>query len=218
MVYLKDIKAEKMFSATEWNKIFPDLYTYAEINVFLSKGYGQYLIAYNLISMEPFAFVFLYLEDKKQRKVVFHGGGWKKGNTLLHYTAFVYLLERLFKKKYKIRTSCLVSNERAFRFLHSVGFVNYYTTTNYRYLWLPQKRFQNTEIYKRVNNSYFFMEKDVRKTVKDSPEIGKLRYETYKGVISKCDSAIKEGFYLEAITLMESMIFDRLTSIINETQ
>ena len=62
------------------------------------------------------------------------------------------LFKRLFKKKYKIRTSCLVSNERAFRFLHSVGFISYYKTMDFYYLWLPQKRFQNTEIYKRVNN------------------------------------------------------------------
>ena len=54
--------------------------------------------------------------------------------------------------EYKIRTSCLVSNERAFRFLHRVGFISYYKTMDFYYLWLPQKRFQNTEIYKRVNN------------------------------------------------------------------
>lgn len=64
----------------------------------------------------------------------------------------VAFLERLLKKKYKIRTSCLVSNERAFRFLHSVGFIKIYSSEKFNYLWLPQKRFQNTEIYKRVND------------------------------------------------------------------
>ena len=55
-----------------------------------------------------------------------------------------------------------------------------------------------------------------RLTINDSPEIGKLRYETYKGVLSKYKKAMEVGCYLEAITLMESIIFDRLASIVNE--
>lgn len=149
---VRNIKSEEMFSLTDWSKIFTNLSSYLEINEFLSKGYGQCFVARNLLDNEDFAFVFIFYEDYKENKIVFHGGGWKKGNTLLHYTAFVYLLERLFKRGYKIRTSCLKTNKKAFRFLHSVGFVNYYTTENYHYFWLPQKRFMNTEIYKRVNN------------------------------------------------------------------
>lgn len=55
-----------------------------------------------------------------------------------------------------------------------------------------------------------------RLTINDSPEVGKLRYETYKGVLSKYKKAMEVGCYLEAITLMESIIFDRLASIVNE--
>ena len=62
------------------------------------------------------------------------------------------------------------------------------------------------------------MENKNRLTVNDSPEIGKLRYETYKGVLSKYKKAMEVGCYLEAITLMESIVFDRLASIVNETQ
>lgn len=62
------------------------------------------------------------------------------------------------------------------------------------------------------------MENKNRLTINDSPEIGKLRYETYKGVLSKYKKAMEVGCYLEAITLMESIIFDRLASIVNETQ
>lgn len=43
-------------------------------------------------------------------------------------------------------------------------------------------------------------------------EIGKKRYETYNKVISRYDNAIEAGFYLEAITLMESLIADRIES------
>jgi hypothetical protein len=62
------------------------------------------------------------------------------------------------------------------------------------------------------------MKNNDRLTINDSPEIGNLRYHTYKGVTSKYNKALEVDCYLEAITLMESIIFDRLTSIINETQ
>lgn len=149
---VRNIKAENMFSLEDWSKIFTGISSYLEVNKTLSLGCGQCFVARNLLNNEDFAFVFIYKKDYKENKIVFHGGGWKKGKTLLHYTAFVYLLERLFKRGYKIRTSCLKTNKKAFRFLHSVGFVNYYTTENYHYFWLPQKRFMKTNIYKRVNN------------------------------------------------------------------
>ena len=43
-------------------------------------------------------------------------------------------------------------------------------------------------------------------------EISKKRQETYRTVISRYDEAIEAGFYLEAITLMESLISDRIES------
>lgn len=149
---VKNIKSENMFSKTDWAKIFADLSSCLEIDKFISLGYGQCFIARNLITNEDFAFVFVYLEDYKTNKIVFHGGGWKNGNTMLHYTALVYLLEKLFKRGYKIRTSCLRSNQKAFRFIHSVGFINHYTSENHHYFWLPYKRFINTNIYKRINS------------------------------------------------------------------
>lgn len=149
---IKNIKSENMFSETDWSKIFTDLSSYLEVNEFLSLGCGQCFVARNLLNNEDFAFVFICLEDYKANKIVFHGGGWKQGNTMLHYTALVYLLERLFKRGYKIRTSCLRSNQKAFRFIHSVGFINHYTSENYHYFWLPYKRFINTNIYKRINS------------------------------------------------------------------
>ena len=43
-------------------------------------------------------------------------------------------------------------------------------------------------------------------------EIGKKRQATYKAVISRYNDVIEAGFYLEAITLMESLISDRIES------
>lgn len=147
---VRNVSAENMFSETDWAKIFTDASSYLEVNEFLSKGYGQCFVARNLLNNEDFAFVFIYMRDFKENTIVFHGGGWKNGNTMLHYTALVYLLDKLFRKGYKIRTSCLLSNKKAFRFIRSVGFVNHYTSENYHYFWLPYKRFINTNIYKRI--------------------------------------------------------------------
>lgn len=59
------------------------------------------------------------------------------------------------------------------------------------------------------------MVKDIRKTIKDEG-VGKARHDTYQGVLAQYSKAMKEGFYLEAITLIESIIADRLESITNQ--
>lgn len=143
------IKSKDMFSEKEWNKIFPDLSSFKEIEVFLSKGYGQCMIA-NTLTGESFAFVFLYCENERDKKISFHGGGWLKNNSIQHYVATMALIEELFASGYKVRTSCLVNNDVAFRFLHSLGFIKYRSTDHYHYMWLPYKRFINTPIYKRI--------------------------------------------------------------------
>lgn len=51
-----------------------------------------------------------------------------------------------------------------------------------------------------------------RATVKDNPFVGQHRYTLYKQAISQFNRAIEQGFYLEAITICESMISDRLES------
>ena len=42
--------------------------------------------------------------------------------------------------------------------------------------------------------------------------VGQKRYELYKSAFERIDKAIREGFYLEAISLEESLISDRLES------
>ena len=48
--------------------------------------------------------------------------------------------------------------------------------------------------------------------IADTPEKGQKRYLLYKAVLDQYEKAKKNGYYLEAITLMESIITDRLES------
>ena len=48
--------------------------------------------------------------------------------------------------------------------------------------------------------------------VADTNEKGKIRYVRYKHVLEQYKKAMENGFYLEAVTLMESIISDRLES------
>jgi hypothetical protein len=49
----------------------------------------------------------------------------------------------------------------------------------------------------------------------DTIDTGQLRYRTYKSAIVRIKKSIDEGYYLEAITLCESLIADRLESRLN---
>lgn len=48
--------------------------------------------------------------------------------------------------------------------------------------------------------------------IADTQKKGQTRHQLYKGVIDRYKEAMSAGFYLEAITLMESLITDRLES------
>lgn len=54
--------------------------------------------------------------------------------------------------------------------------------------------------------------KKKRAVSSESNDVGSKRHELYKGVIGKINSAIEAGYYLEAITLEESLICDRFAS------
>ncbi len=55
--------------------------------------------------------------------------------------------------------------------------------------------------------------KNIReRMVADTNEKGKIRYARYKYVLEQYKKAMENGFYLEAVTLMESIISDRLES------
>ena len=43
-------------------------------------------------------------------------------------------------------------------------------------------------------------------------ESGKIKYDLYKGALNKANKAIKNKFYIEAISIYESLLSDRLES------
>lgn len=54
-----------------------------------------------------------------------------------------------------------------------------------------------------------------RPTILDNPQVGVARHSAYKGTIDYYHRAIKGGFYIEAIALMESIMADRMESLLN---
>ncbi|MGL5001347.1 MAG: hypothetical protein ACRDAM_00225 [Casimicrobium sp.] len=50
------------------------------------------------------------------------------------------------------------------------------------------------------------------RAVADTSEVAKARYQLYKSAYSRVNEAIAEGYFLEAITIIESLIADRLES------
>ena len=56
-----------------------------------------------------------------------------------------------------------------------------------------------------------------RPTVLEDPQVGHDRYQLYKASIDQYQKALKDGYFLECITLMESLIKDRLESRVNGT-
>lgn len=59
------------------------------------------------------------------------------------------------------------------------------------------------------------MEKRSRATIQ-TPGVGTKRHYTYRHAIDQYHLAMSQGFYIEAISLMESLIGDRLESLANE--
>ena len=55
----------------------------------------------------------------------------------------------------------------------------------------------------------------IRATI-NSDGVGEHRHNLYSYVLGKINDAIEQGYYIEAITLLESIIADRLESLCNE--
>jgi hypothetical protein len=56
------------------------------------------------------------------------------------------------------------------------------------------------------------MAKRERADISENPFIGQKRFELYKRAIQQFNEALEAGFFLEAITICESLITDRLES------
>lgn len=138
------------FSDEDWHRIFPDIFTYERLCEFFSWSSGVAFVAYEKKSNKPFAFLYVYIENSQKRIVEIHGGGWYSGSVLLHYHSLFLMLDTLLAEGLKIRTACIPTNARAYRFLRSVGFVKYLQTENYIYMWLSIRKLKNNFLYKKM--------------------------------------------------------------------
>ena len=135
------------FSDTDWRLIFPDVENEEQLKAFMQMDCGRCLVAYNKGTNMPFAFIYVYMEDERERKVSLHGGGWQPNNAFLNYRAYIVLIEALLQQGFKVRTACELDNVKAVRFNRSIGFVNHYTSSNYRYFWISEKRLRNSAFF-----------------------------------------------------------------------
>ena len=141
------------FKESDWKRIFSDISDIHGLEKLLSYDCGQCYVSYNLKTNKPFGFIYAYIEDEKSKKISLHGGGWISGNTLLNYNAYILLIDVLLDNGIKVRTNCELDNDIAMRFNRSIGFIKYYSSKNYHYLWISKERLHKSEIYKRINKN-----------------------------------------------------------------
>ncbi len=104
-------------------------------------------------------FICLYLESYSKRIIAVHGGVWSKslGMSVYAYHGLMVVIEQLLKQGIRVRTACLVSNEHAYQFLRSVGFVKYTTEDGSHKMWITAERLYKSKIYghlyKRTKNT-----------------------------------------------------------------
>lgn len=140
------------FNISEWHKMVTDVDSDSEWSLLLSE-YSHFIkcyVLYRIESDEPIAFVYTLQEDNEGKVVSFHGGGWNKSmyHTLLYYKGAIMFIKTLLNLGLKVRTSCLIDNIPAFRFLKSIGFVCYRTTNKWHYFWINTKRLEAGKIQK----------------------------------------------------------------------
>jgi hypothetical protein len=104
---------------------------------------------YENATANPVGFVYVLKERKALNTVSIHGGGWNNTmtSTLFHYRGMMLMIEAVLSQGVKVRTACLVTNERAYRFLRSIGFVKYRTTADVIKMWINEKRLHNSKTY-----------------------------------------------------------------------
>lgn len=144
----------KRFPLPEWHLIVSDVDTDEELEDILRNS--TYVNCYTLKiskSHETIGFVYTKHEDDYGRIRSVHGGGWGKSTrlSLLYYRGLILMVHILLRKGIKVRTSCLKVNIHALRFLCSIGFVPYFYTDTYVYMWISEKRLYGSRIYKHLN-------------------------------------------------------------------
>ena len=137
------------FSLKEWHFIVSDIDSDKDWSELLKNNLliNCYILK-ECSKNEAIAFLYTKHESLNGEIMSLHGGGWKKSfsNTLLFYRGFILMIEFLLNKKIKVRTSCTLDNIVAYRFIKSVGFVNYKSSEKYFYFWINKKRLLSNKI------------------------------------------------------------------------
>lgn len=138
------------FTFDEWLKIASDIYSEEELDSLLTNHPNviQGFVLYETRTLQPIAFSYLLREDKRGQVVSIHGGGWGQSMclSLLYYRGLILMIHYLLGQGKRVRTSCLLNNTRAYRFLESVGFVKYRTSEEYVYMWINRDRLHRSRI------------------------------------------------------------------------
>ena len=95
------------------------------------------------------AFIYTKYIDERNRVVSIHGGGWGRSfSSSRHYCRGVILMVKyLLEQGLKVQTSCLLENKRAYRLMHSIGFVKYRIDKGYVDLWINKERLHRSKMY-----------------------------------------------------------------------
>lgn len=95
------------------------------------------------------AFIYTKYIDERNRVVSIHGGGWGRSfSSSRHYCRGVILMvKHLLEQGLKVQTSCLLENKRAYRLMHSIGFVKYRIDKGYVDMWINKERLHRSKMY-----------------------------------------------------------------------
>lgn len=153
----KSYRAEllcSMFPLQDWLQIVSDIDNDTDWANFLTE-YSEFVkcfVLYRRKDNKPIGFAYILQEDEQGNIVSLHGGGWNKSisHSLLYYRGMVRLVEALLNNGVKVRTTCKIWNNRAYRFIKSAGFVNYKDINTYKYFWINKKRLTSSNIYKYI--------------------------------------------------------------------
>ena len=146
--YRRDEKICERYTLDVWHRAVHDVDSDSEWGDFLEKTLIVKCYILKLCANDKsIGFVYTIQEDFAGKILSIHGGGWEK--PMMHYRGYILMIKHLLDQGYKVRTYCQLSNAVAIRFVRSVGFVPYRYTEEEVFMWISNKRLENSKIYKR---------------------------------------------------------------------
>lgn len=152
--YKKGDDIVKRFSTEDWHKIASDVDS-EEILQELFENHPdkiQGYVLYEVKNNSPIAFVYILKEYCRVKTVSYHGGGWGKSPrlTLLYLRGSILLIKRILESGCRVHTTTAEDNLRAYKFMHSMGFVPFNRRNGKIYQWINLRRLYNSNIYNYI--------------------------------------------------------------------